>query len=225
LNGTGDAVRKAKENRDSGEPNKREAAIARAGAELFSSKGFIETTMEDVARAARISKGGMYHYFASKTDLLYFILDGFMDAVLQDLEPGLASMEGNLDRIRYIIFRHVDNYTKQPYAAKALLDEEHSLPAKYSKKIMEKERKYLDILRGVLSAHLGESVGKDRLTAITFNLLGMCNWIYSWYDPKGSISPEQLAQMIFEMFTGGVGSLGGNGAARNTGNEAKHRSN
>jgi hypothetical protein len=77
---------------------------------------------------------------------------------------------------------------------------------------MEKERKYLDILRGVLSGYLGESVGKDRLTAITFNLLGMCNWIYSWYDPKGPISPEQLAEMIFEMFIGGVGSLEGKGS-------------
>jgi TetR/AcrR family transcriptional regulator, cholesterol catabolism regulator len=29
----------------------------------------------------------------------------------------------------------------------------------------------------------------------------MCNWIYSWYDPKGAMSPERLAEIIFDTFT------------------------
>ena len=50
--------------------NKRVTAIAKAGAELFSTRGFVETSMEDIAAAAKISKGGMYHYFGSKRNLL-----------------------------------------------------------------------------------------------------------------------------------------------------------
>ncbi|MBW1707863.1 MAG: hypothetical protein JRJ86_22340 [Deltaproteobacteria bacterium] len=32
----------------------------------------------------------------------------------------------------------------------------------------------------------------------------MCNWIYSWYDPKGAISPENLSKMIWTVFLKGV---------------------
>jgi hypothetical protein len=30
------------------------------------------------------------------------------------------------------------------------------------------------------------------------------NWIYSWYNPKGTIKPDELSQLIYEVFTGGV---------------------
>ena len=44
------------------ERNKKRTGIARAGAKLFSKKGFAETSMDDIAAAARLSKGGIYHY-------------------------------------------------------------------------------------------------------------------------------------------------------------------
>ena len=53
-----------------------------------------------------------------------------------------------------------------------------------------------------ISSCLGGRVDKDRLTILTFSLLGMCNWIYAWYNPKGNITPDQLSQVIFENFTG-----------------------
>jgi hypothetical protein len=36
----------------------------------------------------------------------------------------------------------------------------------------------------------------------------MMNWIYSWYDPRKSLKPEELSNLVFEIFTKGV-----NGAA------------
>ena len=69
--------------------NKKVGSIAKIGAELFSKKGFAETSMDDIASAAKLSKGGLYHYFSSKTELLNFILDNFMDVVLKGLQDEL----------------------------------------------------------------------------------------------------------------------------------------
>ena len=69
--------------------NKRKSNIAKIGAKLFSKKGFAETSMDDIAAAAKLSKGGIYHYFSSKTEVLYFILDNFMDLVLKELQEEL----------------------------------------------------------------------------------------------------------------------------------------
>ncbi len=67
--------------------DKRVRAVTQAASELFSTQGFLETSMDDIARAAHLSKGGMYHYFKSKTEILFAILSDFMDQVLAISRP------------------------------------------------------------------------------------------------------------------------------------------
>ena len=38
----------------------------------------------------------------------------------------------------------------------------------------------------------------------TFLLFGMCNWIYSWYHPRGPVSPEELSAIIYDLFMEGA---------------------
>ena len=35
----------------------------------------------------------------------------------------------------------------------------------------------------------------------------MCNWIYSWYDPKGPINAERLSEIIMDIFARGLGGV------------------
>jgi AcrR family transcriptional regulator len=181
--------------------DKKVLTIATTAAKLFSAKGYIETSMEDVAAAAKISKGGMYHYFGSKCDILNYILSTFMDFVLENVEQDVQQIADPAEKIRLLILRHVRTYSEHMYLAKALLHEAHNLPSAKLKKIKSKEKNYFAALADVVSSYLGYGVDKDRLTVLTFNLLGMCNWIYSWYNPQGSIGPEELSQMIFDTFT------------------------
>lgn len=193
--------------KSSSKSDKKIDMIATAAARLFSVKGYIETSMEDVAATARLSKGGMYHYFNCKEDILYFILSNFMDFLLEGFEQEIQNIEDPADKIRYIIHHHVKGYVAQMYSAKALFNEAYNLSSPKLSKVKSKERRYFSIIAGVLSLNLGHRLDKDELTVVTFNLLGMCNWIYSWYDPQGAINPEQLSQIIFENFTNGLSSF------------------
>jgi TetR/AcrR family transcriptional regulator, cholesterol catabolism regulator len=193
--------------------SKRINAIAKAGAELFATKGFVETSMHDVATAAKLSKGGIYHYFTSKTELLDFIINNFIDLVLEGLEEDLAKEKNDMDKLKKLVFRHVELYPQNMYKAKVLISEAHNLPRKSRKKILVKEKEYYRVITEVLSALLGPSVEKDQLTTITFSLLGMCNWIYRWYNPKGPISWEQLSQTIVDIFLNGISGLKERGKA------------
>ncbi|PKN63097.1 MAG: hypothetical protein CVU57_20745 [Deltaproteobacteria bacterium HGW-Deltaproteobacteria-15] len=188
--------------------------VTEAAAELFSTRGFLETSMEEIARAANLSKGGMYHYFKSKTEILYAILSNFMDQVLGDIDVLLADTGSPEDKLSFLIRRHVETYAQHMHAARVLLKEANNLPQKYLKKIHEKERRYLSAVEGIISELLGPKTGKDVLTAVTFSLLGMCNWIYSWYDPAGRVDPERLSEIIMAIFTKGVGGVTTNSIGR-----------
>jgi len=183
--------------------NKRKSSIAKIGAKLFSKKGFAETSMDDIAAAAKLSKGGIYHYFSSKTEVLFFILDNFMDIVLKDLGEGLAGIDGSLEKVRELIFQHIDQYPKYMAEATILFHEVQNLPPKYYKKIIEKEREYNRITHNVLSEYFGSSMKKNQVTAVTFILLGICNSIYA-YNPENPVSPKQMSQMIFDILVDGV---------------------
>ncbi len=63
------------------------AALVGAGAELFASRGFDETTTVDIAERADVSQRTLFRHFASKEAVLY----GDMDEVLFTLRDALAS--------------------------------------------------------------------------------------------------------------------------------------
>jgi TetR/AcrR family transcriptional regulator, cholesterol catabolism regulator len=149
----------------------------------------------------------MYHYFKSKTEILFAILSDFMDRVVGEIERDLASIDGPEGKLSFLIRRHVEIYVGHMNAARVLLKEAHSLPSKDLSKIKAKERRYYAVVAQVVGELLGARVGKDVVTAVTFSLLGTCNWIYSWYDPGGPIDPERLSEIILAIFSQGVGSV------------------
>lgn len=184
--------------------NKKKVSIAKIAAEFFSKKGYAETSMEDIAAAAKLSKGGIYHYFGSKTDVLYFITENFMDLVLRGLEEELNGISDGLEKVKWVIRRHVELYPKHTAEAKTLINAVHNLPRKSFKSIVAKERDYFRIVNEALSGYLGVSAGKNEAIAMTFILLGMCNSIYAWYDPHSAVRPNQLSKMMFDLLIDGI---------------------
>jgi AcrR family transcriptional regulator len=50
-------------------------AILKAGRRLFGEQGFAATTMDDIAEAARVAKGAVYHHFATKEAVFEAVFD------------------------------------------------------------------------------------------------------------------------------------------------------
>jgi len=181
------------------------AGIGKAAAKLFYEKGYIETSVDDIANSMKMTKGGVYHYFKSKNEILYFVLDHYVNFFLENLEQELKEFNDPFSKIKFIISRHIKFYNENLAEAKVLLHEVHCLPPKYFRVIAKKERKYLNIVAGVVSDdYFGKVVPKDELTVITFCLFGMCNWIYAWYDSKGPVTPQRLSEIIHGIFLGGL---------------------
>lgn len=178
--------------------------IGRAASKLFDENGYLETSLKDISVAAKMSKGGIYHYFCNKHEILYFVLDNYMDLLLGGLEEELKEIGDNASKIQFIMSRHLKLYNKNVPEAKALLIEAHNLPSKYFKAIAEKQKKYAQISIDVLADLFRGGMQKDKLKAISYTLFGMCNSIMYWYNPQGPISLEELSQVVYDIFLKGV---------------------
>ena len=181
--------------------------IVEAAANLFDKNGYLETSLKDISTAARLSKGGIYHYFSNKHEILYFILDNYMDRLLVGLEEELNEIPDAPSKIQFVLFRHLRHYNKQVPEARALLNHAHNLPSEDYNVIAGKQKKYAKIMTGVLSDLFNGRMASDKLKAISYILFGMCNSIMYWYDPEGPISLEDLSQMCYDIFMDGTTSF------------------
>ena len=64
------------------------------------------------------------------------------------------------------------------------------------------KRRYVDLLESVLKEAAPDQSHVDR-SAATYILFGMMNWIYNWYDPKGKLKVDDLAQNLTHLFLEG----------------------
>lgn len=189
--------------------------IGKAAARVFDKIGYLQANLDDIAEAVRMSKGGIYHYFDSKEDILYFVLDRYMDRVLENLESQLSALPPAESKLEFIIKRHITLYADHKEASKTLLHDYNCLSKKYRREIAEKERQYLDLVVDAIFEYIGEknSIQRQEVTTLAFLLLGMCNWCYQWYDPKGSIDHGTLSRIIWTVLDRGISAYPEGGIA------------
>ncbi len=83
-------------------PEARKQAILEAAVQVFAQHGLDAATTDDIARAAGLSKGGLYWHFRSKDDILAAILMRFFDqemAVLKELLAATGTVSERLHQL------------------------------------------------------------------------------------------------------------------------------
>ena len=176
--------------------------ISHRAAEIFSEKGYVSTTLVDISHITGISKGGIYHYFSSKEDLLFFIINRFMTDLIDGLKEEIETIPPE-KRIGHFIRWHIDKLSVNMHQSKLTFHESKSLPPRYWKILRKKRKEYYRIL--VFAIESSREVGaidQKRLTVAAYSLLGMINWILWWYNPKGPVSTRDLSKEIHEIFMG-----------------------
>lgn len=84
-----------------GDETKRE--ILRAAEQLFCQKGYEATSMQEIVRAAGISKGGIYHHFASKEEMMTLLSHQHAEDAAARAEGQLADAPDDLARLNLLL--------------------------------------------------------------------------------------------------------------------------
>ncbi len=184
--------------------------IYRVAAQIICERGFDATSMNDIAEAVGITKAGVYHHIPAKKDLLFRIMNFGLDELdAAVIVPARAIADAEL-RLRSIIHNHVrlitSHSTAQGYnPVTIVVDEVAGLTPAHRRKIDERKRVYVDLIRETLKQLKDEDRLRDlEVTAAAFSLLGMILWLSRWYHPDGRLTSEQVADEISKMALGGL---------------------
>ena len=79
---------------------------------LFSLKGFLSTSIQDILKAANTSKGGFYNHFQSKEDLFFHVMDEARTIWRDRNLTGLDQIEDPVDKIKQLLKNFYKRYLK-----------------------------------------------------------------------------------------------------------------
>lgn len=186
------------------------ADIYRAAAQIICEKGFDAASMNDIAEAVGLTKAGLYHHISGKRDLLFRIMDFGLDSLEELVIAPARKVEDAELRLRTIIDNHVHLITSRSTPqgnnpVTIVLDEVAGLTTAQRRKIDERKRAYVDVIRSTLQALKSEGKLMDLdVTAASFSLLGMILWLSRWYNPEGRLTPDQVSEEVTKIALGGL---------------------
>jgi AcrR family transcriptional regulator len=191
------------------EPNRLDQ-IYYVAAKIFCDKGYDATSMSDIADAVGITKAGIYHYVKSKQDLLFAIMNFGMDRLeFHVILPARAVTDAE-QRLRAILRNHalliIEGSAPEGISPLTVLNDEMAgLTPTHRRKVQQRKRAYLDLMRDTLLQLKDENKLKDvDATVAAFSLFGMLLWLSRWYRPDGKLTGEGVANEIEKIALGGL---------------------
>ena len=177
-------------------------------AELFAQKGFRATTVREIADAAGILSGSLYHHFDSKESIGDEILLSFINDVLADYRAAASSGEGGSPRdVIEQIVRSTSRTLSRHRAALAMLQNDWSYFSTQSR--FAYLRKALGEIEQTWIAQFerGKEAGVFRAdldARLTYRLLRDELWIPSQWGATGGYAVEQVADAILRLLFDGI---------------------
>lgn len=135
-----------KENRSDLRKNQK-AKIIHAAIEMFSRKGYIKATVQDIARQAGVAKGLVYYYFRSKEQIFFEAIEEIKEDMHQYVRNNIPSDADSFEQIRIATKNYLIFFSKHQEEFIIFADQ---MKSKTSKKHMEKSLdSVIDHIRGI----------------------------------------------------------------------------
>lgn len=183
----------------------RRQTILDEAANLFAAQGFHSASVSAIAEACDSSKSLIYHYFSSKDEILFAVMEDHTGLLLETAERIMAEDIDATDKLKAISRAFLDIYKSAQARHVVLLNELRSLAPEQRRHIVRRERDILNVFEQLVTDIAGKSIPRQELrNVLTMLFMGMINWTYTWYDTKGPLDSDRVADLASEIFITGL---------------------
>jgi TetR/AcrR family transcriptional regulator, cholesterol catabolism regulator len=180
---------------------RRQDELVRQAAREFARRGYDQTTMQELAASMGLATGALYHYFASKEEILRAVCDQLMEPLLaraRALEASLGDDDGG-GLLGELVRLWVDHVVEHRDHMLVFQQERHVIESGEQWRSVRDARKAFERL--VADTLVGVAAPVDEPLAL-LALLGMVNHTAQWYRPRGALSTEQIADGYVALLLG-----------------------
>jgi AcrR family transcriptional regulator len=177
--------------------------ILKAAGDVIARRGFHQASIREIARAARLSLAGLYHYVGGKDELLFLVLDRSLGRLIANLDGALAEARTPRARLLALIRTHLDFGFQHAHELRVINRDWELLAEPERGEIAARREAYL--ARGLAVLRELDAHGRpaDELLSATNLLLGMLNGIATRPFLRSADDARQLAARVGALFLHG----------------------
>jgi len=173
--------------------------ILRVASELFYTKGFSRTSMDDIASTLAIGKPMIYSYFPSKIALLAAVCNQTSHLVASLAETiAKADAQSPAQLMHSIIYEVSLRIVEGSQPLAVLFREVKHLPPSSLAQLKHSDTRFREIMIDILRQ--GKAAGEFHYEAdervIAQSISGMLTWLFTWYRDSGPLRAEEVAEQM-----------------------------
>lgn len=174
-----------------------------AAAHLFRDKGFDRTTVRDIAAAVGIQSGSIFHHFKTKEDILYAVMEEVIHFNTARLQQAVALETTAAGKLRALIRAELQSIVGDTAEAMTVMVTEwRCLSEDKQRKALALRSIYEQLWLDSLSELHQQGVMKTDPFILRRLLTGMIGWTPNWFDREGSVSLDDLADIMLARVIG-----------------------
>jgi len=181
--------------------DEKRVGIRMAAARIFAAQGVDRASMNAIAQACGISKALIYHYYASKAELLFDILE----CHLEGLNTAVDGVEPQPPQpyLRALVLEILLAYEGADDLHRILINSRDVLTSPQQAAVNDIQRRLIAKVSTAISA-VAPQLGKEKLHAVTMSLFGMTNWYFMWNRSDDVGQRRDYARLVAALFINGV---------------------
>ena len=180
--------------------NSARGKVLRVAAYLFQQKGYARTTVRELATMVGIQSGSLFHHFKTKDEILIAIMQEAICFNTARLEHDIQQVTGTINQIKALILAELQSINGDSGSAMAVLVFEwDTLTQKQQAPLLNMRDNYENIWLDVLKRAQAEGIIQHSPFIWRRLIGGAIAWTVTWYNPKGTMSLEQLSEVLLQM--------------------------
>ena len=151
-----------------------------------------------------MKKGNLYYYFKNKEEILYACHQYSLDQLNQLLDEVQHTDIGADTKLRRLIVAFVHTILEELHGTALFLELDALSPA-HLKAVIARRDEFDHGVRRLLDQGMASGAftpGNPKLLA--FALFGAVNWIPRWFNPHGSATSQEIAELFADFFVAGL---------------------
>lgn len=174
--------------------------ILDAALNIFSSKGFHDTKMDEIVQEAHTSKGSIYFHFPNKEKLFTALVDQFADLLERRVTAAIEQENQGIDRVKAALREVLETFGKYRRPAKLLLVQAVGLGSIFERKRLEVTDHFAELIRGYLdeAVETGDIEPIDTYVAAHAWMGAIYNVVIQWVY-TGEPSQERIINALLPL--------------------------
>lgn len=187
--------------------SERRDAIVRVASKIFAEKGYLGTTVREIADEAGILSGSLYHHFSSKEDLAFEVLSAYYRDLLAQFRKIAESNEEPRELFGEAIRVSCHGIADYP-AAVSLIQRsgDHLLQMESFAELAKANDEMRNIWTRVIRAGIRDGIWGDEVdpNLVFRSIRDTLSGAAHWWKPGGRYKIDQIADQFTRLFLYGI---------------------